>query len=271
MFTFELYQSNEKGQLGQLLETVENKGQDINFSELHFTGADVNRDFYYIVKEKQGNLEGVTYDTRSYLVKVHVSQDDSGYSIHTTTNISQDNQDVQDMIFVNTVDKTIDINLYKKDSQGNYLEGAIFELRNDLGEVIASEIRSLENGQLHFTGLTEGTYKLKEIKAPQGYVLSDVEYTIVVSDGDRYDSELSYRLFADQTEIKDNTILNEKIPPKEDEIVPPKEDITTTPKEDISPTTKVETNDPTSIIAYLTMVMSSLLGIIFLRKKREDK
>ena len=39
-----------------------------------------------------------------------------------------------------------------------------------------------DNGQIALTGLTEGTYTLKETKAPEGYVLSDSNtYKLVVN------------------------------------------------------------------------------------------
>lgn len=71
--------------------------------------------------------------------------------------------------------------LYKVDAEdGRKLEGAEFELTAEDGKVFTAT--SDENGEILFTGLDEGTYTLKETKAPTGYSLPvDIEYTLRIT------------------------------------------------------------------------------------------
>ena len=75
------------------------------------------------------------------------------------------------------------------------LDGAQFQLYNSAGKLLyfTSEgeyttdtsqlnyITTKNGGKLTITGLDAGTYKLKESKAPTGYVLDTTEYTITIS------------------------------------------------------------------------------------------
>lgn len=86
----------------------------------------------------------------------------------------------------------------KLDSNGNTaLEGAEFKLKNSDGkwatfnnnkftgwvtdESSATALKTDSNGKINMIGLAEGTYSLKETKAPDGYELPTSEFAIVVS------------------------------------------------------------------------------------------
>ncbi len=83
--------------------------------------------------------------------------------------------------------------LYQKDAQGNPIayENTVMTDKVELapaaqGETptmttkVTSSSDNATKGQLVIRGLAKGTYYLKEVKAPEGYSLSDHEYTIVV-------------------------------------------------------------------------------------------
>ena len=70
----------------------------------------------------------------------------------------------------------------KTDEEGNPLEGAAFVLIPATTTEVAYEVYSDENGKAFFTGIADGSYILKENTAPDGYIKSDVEYTIEVKD-----------------------------------------------------------------------------------------
>lgn len=67
-----------------------------------------------------------------------------------------------------------------KDDPKKVLEGAEFTLTDANGAVVATEI-SDKKGELSFNTLTEGTYTLKETKAPENYKLDETEHAVVVT------------------------------------------------------------------------------------------
>ncbi|EOU1498376.1 Cys-Gln thioester bond-forming surface protein, partial [Clostridium perfringens] len=73
--------------------------------------------------------------------------------------------------------------LTKKDSQsGHALKGAIFNLQNQEGINIRTDLTTDENGQILLNDLAPGDYQFIETKAPEGYELDEtpVKFTIVV-------------------------------------------------------------------------------------------
>ncbi|EGT5619889.1 thioester-forming surface-anchored protein, partial [Clostridium perfringens] len=73
--------------------------------------------------------------------------------------------------------------LTKKDSKnGNLLEGAVFNLQDQQGNDIRTNLISDENGQIILNDLAPGDYQFVETKAPEGYELdaTPVKFTIVV-------------------------------------------------------------------------------------------
>ena len=67
-----------------------------------------------------------------------------------------------------------------KDDPKKVLEGAEFTLTDANGAVVATET-SDKKGELSFNTLTEGTYTLKETKAPENYKLDETEHAVVVT------------------------------------------------------------------------------------------
>ncbi|MBO3405547.1 SpaA isopeptide-forming pilin-related protein, partial [Clostridium perfringens] len=73
--------------------------------------------------------------------------------------------------------------LTKKDSKnGNLLEGAVFNLQDQQGNNIRTNLITDENGQIILNDLAPGDYQFVETKAPNGYELdtTPVKFTIVV-------------------------------------------------------------------------------------------
>lgn len=67
-----------------------------------------------------------------------------------------------------------------KDDPKKVLEGAEFTLTDANGAVVATAT-SDKKGEFSFNTLTEGTYTLKETKAPENYKLDETEHAVVVS------------------------------------------------------------------------------------------
>lgn len=59
--------------------------------------------------------------------------------------------------------------LTKKNKDGDTLKGAVFQLYDESGNTIGSQVSTDGNGQAAWSGLAAGTYTVKETKAPAGY------------------------------------------------------------------------------------------------------
>jgi len=93
------------------------------------------------------------------------------------------------------------------------LAGAEFNLLDASGAVLATQV-SDKDGNVAFTTLTEGTYTLKETKAPTNYKLDETEHAVVVTydadqqiyhvtiDGEAIGSKASPKLITNENDIK---------------------------------------------------------------------
>lgn len=100
-----------------------------------------------------------------------------------------------------------------KDDTSKGLAGAEFNLLDSTGAVLATQV-SDKDGNLAFTTLTEGTYTLKETKAPTNYKLDETEHSVVVTydadqqiyhvtiDGEAVGSKASPKLITNENDIK---------------------------------------------------------------------
>ena len=99
-----------------------------------------------------------------------------------------------------------------KDDTSKGLAGAEFSLSDATGTVLATQV-SDKDGDLAFTTLTEGTYTLKETKAPNNYKLDETEHAVVVTydadqqlyhvtiDGEAVGSKASPKVIANEKDI----------------------------------------------------------------------
>ena len=100
-----------------------------------------------------------------------------------------------------------------KDDTSKGLADAEFNLLDSTGAVLATQV-SDKDGNLAFTTLTEGTYTLKETKAPTNYKLDETEHAVVVTydadqqiyhvtiDGEAVGSKASPKLITNENDIK---------------------------------------------------------------------
>ena len=100
-----------------------------------------------------------------------------------------------------------------KDDTSKGLAGAEFNLLDASGAVLATQV-SDKDGNVAFTTLTEGTYTLKETKAPTNYKLDETEHAVVVTydadqqiyhvtiDGEAIGSKASPKLITNENDIK---------------------------------------------------------------------
>ena len=83
----------------------------------------------------------------------------------------------------------VDLKIHKIDPMDNNkaLAGAVFELYNGKGKVKLATGTTDENGDVVFKGYYEGTYQLKEITAPDGFVTT----------GSTYEQQTQFKLLKD--------------------------------------------------------------------------
>lgn len=88
----------------------------------------------------------------------------------------------------------------KVDQFGNAIEGAQFELRTELGDVIALS-ESDQSGSVRFDNLGSGNYTIHEIKAATGYILNTASIDVVIPE-----KATGNYVFA--TELENNEFVN---------------------------------------------------------------
>ncbi|MGP1434641.1 MAG: MSCRAMM family protein, partial [Catonella sp.] len=144
------------------------------------------------------------------------------------------------------------LKIIKKSSSNNSpLSGAEFELKKDNVAVTPEPKTTGANGEVTFEGLTEGTYVLKEVKAPNGYKKNDAEYVIkITKTGNKFNKSLD-KIYTNATlavDTGDLTITNDPLPsaPSGGGGTPPTPPTppTTPPTTPTTPTTPVTPSEP---------------------------
>ena len=136
------------------------------------TGSDGKADFNnlvygtYQVKEIKAPAG---YDLSSRVINVDIDQNGKVY----TYTVSDQHKPGQLVIT-------------KENESGTPLQGATFQLMQD-GKVLQT-VTTGADGKAVFNNLAEGTYQIKETKAPVGYVLNDKVYTYTINNSNYQDA-----------------------------------------------------------------------------------
>lgn len=129
------------------------------------------------------NIKNATLITVTYDATLSADATAGSYENTAWVTAPKDWTTSKDIVYVNTY--AIDIFKYDQAEPKKGLEGAEFELyqKNTEGNVIETSKQTLTSGadgKILVDGLDAGTYYLKETKAPDGYVCSTAELTIVI-------------------------------------------------------------------------------------------
>ncbi len=173
------------------------KGTDYTVTQISDTEFDVNfvvneaytlneyaNKGYTLVIEYQATI---TEDAVSYNDDGEAEYDNDATLTYSTNSFSTGDDDTgtsEDQDY----EYTFAVNASKVDGDNEPLEGATFGLFTDSscndaytqnGQAVTATSGS--DGTIHFSGLAEGTYYMKETEAATGYLLNDAVYTVVIS------------------------------------------------------------------------------------------
>ncbi len=99
-FSFTLYESDEDRREGSIIQTVVNDENGVFvFDDIVYEEVGV---YFFLVKEEKGNLTGVTYDERVYLVKVDVTDDGEGKLEVEYTVLDENDAQCDEVLFENS-------------------------------------------------------------------------------------------------------------------------------------------------------------------------
>jgi len=179
-FSFTLYDSN-----GNEIETVTNTADgSIGFSPLSFSEAGT---YTYTIKEMQGNLSGITYDTTVLTATIKVEDNGQGQLLATVSYEGDKQSFTNSYTPPGAVTSQLSV---EKLLEGRDLKDAefSFSLRDASGKIIET-VKNKADGSVSFTALTfskEGTYTytIREEKgdvAGVSYDESEIKVTITVT------------------------------------------------------------------------------------------
>ena len=160
-------------------------------------GTDVNE---YATSDKNGlvmfkDIETGTYKLIEYEGLIDWVEDHTEHEViidkHKNVYIDEQLITALDTIKItNTPRIHTNVVAYKKDlvSKIKVVEGAKFKLEgtSDYGNEIVMYATSNEMGELTFDNLEKGKYELNEIEVPEGYVLGEEKYQVIVDENANY-------------------------------------------------------------------------------------
>lgn len=115
------------------------------------------------------NGKAITYTISEGAVKYYTASNTTGYNL------------------TNKLDAPYSLTLNKKGDNGNLIPGAVYALyrKSDSGtaDVKIGEYTTGNNGSVTASGLLSGSYYLKEVSAPNGYLVDPGTTDVVVADG----------------------------------------------------------------------------------------
>ena len=183
--SFALYKQDDTNFLNPLKGAISDNAGLVAFEDVDYGN--------YVIKE---SMAPQGYDLSNVLTKVYeadfIKDENSILSFGTVIN-SKTKLPIK---------KSIEF--YKKSLNGTPLNGAIFAIYNENDDKFENTLGlavSNSDGLVKFTNIEKGSYKIKEIKAPRGYSLTDI--IIHVKDSDFSEGEVII--------TNPDTIINKKI------------------------------------------------------------
>ena len=139
------------------------------------------------------NLKAGKYNVKEVKAPVGYQLDDKVYTLE----VDKEGNAVEDLVLKN---KPTELIINKTDNEGKALANAEFEIKDKNGNIVNTENRiSNKDGKIVVPYLAEGTYTVKEVKAPAGYILNDKTFEATILPDGKLEKELTIK----NTPLKD--------------------------------------------------------------------
>lgn len=202
VLTDTLGQGMELRRQGGKLTIVDNEGNNLGNYQLYEAAIAANGTLVAGEEVKLAEGDNISYDEATRTMELILPEKTKGYIFTYRTDVREKAQyglnntvrvkastvqvkQVETRYVITQLEANADyrtnasLEVLKRGDDGKVLPGATFTLTSQTGTQQAVETK--DDGVAIFSRLQDGTYTLRETKAPAGYVMKDEEYTVVVS------------------------------------------------------------------------------------------
>ncbi len=167
------------------------------------------------ITDVNGNDKTTVANGDSVYIRMSTKEDSTKFQLHCSVDIDRkfgriygQSGEVQDYVWVESVPETLagdipitwnkvntagEIKIIKKDQEGLPIKGVRFALYKADGVTVVLDNEKCvtdKNGTLKFTNIPEGEYILKEVSAPEGYVIKEHTKNVTVKRGQTSEVEV---------------------------------------------------------------------------------
>ena len=188
----EVYQVNSSNKLGKKLSPKITMNAD---GSMTIDLGDINTPIY--IEYKVSLSKNVSNSATTEWKNVGIMNWNGGSSAHTTAFVRHGGSGTE-------VGYNGSVELHKVDAiTKKSLAGAVFDLENQSGKVLQSNLTTDSNGNLIVKNLKDGNYQFVEVKAPQGYQINSnpIKFTI----NDSSSNAVSVKITAENQSLKSSS------------------------------------------------------------------
>ncbi len=188
----EVYQVNSSNKLGKKLSPKITMNAD---GSMTIDLGDINTPIY--IEYKVSFSKNVSNSATTEWKNVGIMNWNGGSSAHTTAFVRHGGSGTE-------VGYNGSVELHKVDAiTKKSLAGAVFDLENQSGKVLQSNLTTDSNGNLIVKNLKDGNYQFVEVKAPQGYQINSnpIKFTI----NDSSSNAVSVKITAENQPLKSSS------------------------------------------------------------------
>lgn len=191
--SIEVYQVNSSNKLGKKLSPKITMNAD---GSMTIDLGDINTPIY--IEYKVSLSKNVSNSATTEWKNVGIMNWNGGSSAHTTAFVRHGGSGTE-------VGYNGSVELHKVDAiTKKSLAGAVFDLENQSGKVLQSNLTTDSNGNLIVKNLKDGNYQFVEVKAPQGYQINSnppIKFTI----NDSSSNAVSVKITAENQPLKSSS------------------------------------------------------------------